>query len=180
MSLKRLVIKIYCKYSENAVAKGDCRVFVDWKKIKTGCSVRTTCFYNLNLTYEKTICFTLLQRVCQRFFFELKMCNVYKMGTLGARQMLLKGPQAVIILESLVKKLSQRDVPDTILIPWSKVRSGTDNIFGIIVSNLLQWPKLSISCCLSMNLLCLRNVFLSLGNKNDLFLYLNVNLLLPS
>lgn len=45
------------------------------------------------------------------------MCNVYKMGTLGARQMLLKGPQAVIILESLVKKLSQRDVPDTILIP---------------------------------------------------------------
>ncbi len=43
------------------------------------------------------------------------------MGTFGVRQMLLKGPQGVINLESLVKKLSQRDVPDTILILGSDV-----------------------------------------------------------
>lgn len=49
------------------------------------------------------------------------MCSVYKMGTFGVRQMLLKGPQGVINLESLVKKLSQRDVPDTILILGSDV-----------------------------------------------------------
>ena len=53
--------------------------------------------------------------------------------------------------KSFFEELSQRQMSYAIFVPLIKKRCGADDIFGMIVPNLFQWPEFSVACGLFRN-----------------------------